>query len=163
VKSGWLPITLGIVLCMTAAATIARPPLHRWVMASGARKSRTLRRLQLPLTSLAGAILGILVTITSVGAGALGATMLVFLYPGRLNGKQIVGTDIVHAIPLTFVAGIGHLFIGSVDGRLLLNLLLGSIPGIIIGALLVHKVSETLVRIALSAVLLMAGARLTAI
>ena len=163
VKNGWLPVTLGFVLCITAVATIARPPLHRWVMASRARKSRTLRRLQLPLTSLAGVILGILVTITSVGAGALGATMLVFLYPGRMNGKQIVGTDIVHAIPLTFVAGIGHLFVGSVDGHLLMNLLIGSIPGIIVGALLVHRVSETLVRFALAVVLILAGARLIAI
>ena len=86
--------------------------------------------------------------------------MLVFLYPVRLDGRQIVGTDIVHAIPLTFVAGIGHLLIGSVDGHLLLNLLIGSIPGIIIGSLLVQKVSERLVRIALAGVLIIAGARL---
>jgi hypothetical protein len=115
------------------------------------------------MTVVAGATLGVLVTVTSVGAGALGATLLVFLYPVRLNARQIVGTDIVHAIPLTFVAGIGHLLIGSVDGHLLLNLLIGSIPGIIVGSLLVHKVSEKLVRIALSAVLVLAGARLIAI
>jgi uncharacterized membrane protein YfcA len=119
--------------------------------------------LQAPLTVLAGAILGVLVTLTSVGAGALGATLLVFLYPVRLNAKQIVGTDIVHAVPLTIVAGIGHLMIGSVDGRLLLNLLIGSIPGIIVGSLLVQRVSEKLVRVALSIVLVFAGARLIAI
>jgi hypothetical protein len=162
VRNGWLPITLGVVLCITSAATIARPSLHRWIVANAGRNG-SLRRMQLPLTILAGAILGVLVTITSVGAGAFGATLLVFLYPGRLNGKQIVGTDIVHAIPLTFVAGIGHLLIGSVDGHLLLNLLIGSIPGIIIGSLLVHKVSEKLVRIALSIVLIIAGARLIAV
>ncbi len=162
VRNGWLPITLGVVLCITSAATIARPSLHRWIVANASRNG-SLRRMQLPLTILAGAILGVLVTITSVGAGAFGATLLVFLYPGRLNGKQIVGTDIVHAIPLTFVAGIGHLLIGSVDGHLLLNLLIGSIPGIIIGSLLVHKVSEKLVRIALSIVLIIAGARLIAV
>ena len=165
VRNGWLPITLGAVLVMTAAATLARPSLHRWIVSKAGRKEKmkTLKRLQLPLTILAGAILGVLVTITSVGAGAFGATLLVFLYPGRLNGKQIVGTDIVHAIPLTFVAGIGHLLIGSVDGHLLLNLLIGSIPGIIIGSLLVHKVSEKVVRIALSIVLIIAGARLIAV
>jgi uncharacterized membrane protein YfcA len=165
VRNGWLPITLGVVLVLTALATIARPSLHRWVIDNAVRngKIRTLRSLQLPLTILAGAILGVLVTITSVGAGAFGATLLVFLYPGRLNGKQIVGTDIVHAIPLTFVAGIGHLLIGSVDGRLLLNLLIGSIPGIIIGSLLVQVVSEKLVRIALSVILVLAGARLIAV
>ena len=102
-------------------------------------------------------------TLTSVGAGALGATLLVFLYPVRLDTKQIVGTDIVHAVPLTIVAGIGHLLIGSVDGHLLLNLLIGSIPGIIVGSLLVQRVSEKLVRFALSLVLVFAGARLIAI
>lgn len=163
VRSGWLPITLGLVLLATAVATIARPSLHRWVVANAGKDGVSARWLQLPLTILAGAILGVLVTITSVGAGALGATMLVFLYPARLTSKQIVGTDIVHAIPLTLVAGIGHLLIGSVDGRLLVNLLIGSIPGIIVGSLLVHKVSEKLVRIALSVVLVLAGARLIAV
>jgi uncharacterized protein len=105
----------------------------------------------------------VLVTITSVGAGALGATLLVFLYPVRLDTKQIIGTDIVHAIPLTLVAGIGHLLIGSVDVHLLLNLLIGSIPGIIVGSLLVHRVSDKLVRIALSLVLVLTGVRLIAI
>lgn len=164
VRHGWLPITLGLVLLATAAGTIARPALHSWILKhGGADGFPGPNRLQLPMTVLAGAILGVLVTVTSVGAGALGATLLVFLYPVRLDARQIVGTDIVHAIPLTFVAGIGHLLIGSVDGFLLLNLLIGSIPGIIIGSLLVHKVSEKLVRIALSVVLVLAGARLIAI
>jgi uncharacterized membrane protein YfcA len=164
VKQGWLPIALGLVLLATALATLARPALHRWVLAHGGQDGMVgPNALQAPLTVLAGAILGVLVTLTSVGAGALGATLLVFLYPVRLNAKQIVGTDIVHAVPLTVVAGIGHLMIGSVDGRLLLNLLIGSIPGIIVGSLLVQRVSEKLVRVALSIVLVFAGARLIAI
>jgi hypothetical protein len=164
VEHGWLPFALGLVLVATAAATIARPALHRWVLARqihGASIAPT--RWQAPLTVAAGAILGVLVTLTSIGAGALGATMLVFLYPLRLSTRQIVGTDIVHAVPLTIVAGIGHLLIGSVNGGLLLGLLIGSIPGIIIGSLLVHKVSEKLVRIALSIVLVVAGAKLIAV
>ncbi|HEX2803331.1 MAG TPA: sulfite exporter TauE/SafE family protein [Sphingomicrobium sp.] len=160
VKHGWLPFALGLVLLVTATATLARPALHRWVVARSDGGQVTPPPMQVPLTVLAGAVLGVLVTLTSIGAGALGATLLVFLYPVRLNTKQIVGTDIVHAIPLTFVAGIGHLVIGSVDGGLLLNLLIGSIPGIIVGSLLVHRVSEKLVRIALSFVLVFAGARL---
>jgi len=164
VKQGWLPITLGVVLFATAIATIARPALHRWVVShGGADGFPGPNKLQFPMTVVAGAVLGVLVTVTSVGAGALGATMLVFLYPMRLNTKQIVGTDIVHAIPLTLVAGIGHLLIGSVDVHLLLNLLVGSIPGIIVGSLLVHRVSDKLVRIALSLVLMLTGARLIAI
>lgn len=161
VEQGWLPLTLGLVLVATAAATIARPMLHRWLLSrQAAGASIAPARLQVPLTIVAGAILGVLVTLTSVGAGALGATMLVFLYPLRLSTKQIVGTDIVHAVPLTIVAGIGHLLIGSVDGGLLVSLLVGSIPGIIIGSLLVHKVSDRLVRFALSAILVFAGVRL---
>jgi uncharacterized membrane protein YfcA len=164
VRQGWLLITLGLVLVATAVATIVRPVLHRWILAHGGEDGFPRpNSLQLPLTILAGAILGVLVTITSVGAGALGATLLVFLYPVRLDTKQIVGTDIVHAIPLTLVAGIGHLLIGSVDVHLLLNLLIGSIPGIIVGSLLVHRVSDKLVRIALSLVLVLTGVRLIAI
>lgn len=161
VKQGWLPMALGLVLLATAVATLARPVLHRYVLSHGIRES--ILKWQLPLTIFSGLLLGVLVTLTSIGAGALGATLLVLLYPIRLDTKQIVGTDIVHAIPLTLIAGMGHFLIGSVDGKLLLNLLIGSIPGIIIGALLVQRVSEKLVRIALSAVLVLTGIRLIAV
>jgi hypothetical protein len=161
VKQGWLPTALGLVLVATAVATLARPVLHRLVLRRGTRE--TMLRWQFALTILSGAILGVLVTLTSVGAGALGATLLILLYPLRLDTKQVVGTDIVHAIPLTLIAGIGHFMIGSVDGMLLLNLLIGSIPGIIIGALLVQRVSEKLVRYALSVVLVLTGVRLIAV
>lgn len=161
VRQGWLPVALGLVLVATAAATLARPSLHRWILDRGERGgSLAAARLQLPLTIVAGAVLGILVTLTSIGAGALGATLLVFLYPLRLDSRQIVGTDIVHAIPLTLIAGIGHLMIGSVDWHLLVSLLVGSIPGIIAGSLIVHMISDKFVRIALSAVLVFAGVRL---
>lgn len=161
VEHGWVPFALGLVLVATAAATLARPAIHRWVLARQTAGERVEPvRLQAPLTVAAGAILGVLVTMTSVGAGALGATMLVFLYPLRLDAKRIVGTDIVHAVPLTLVAGVGHLVIGSVDWVLLAGLLAGSIPGIIVGSLLVHRVSERLIRLALSAVLVFAGVRL---
>ena len=164
VEHGWLPFALGFVLVATAVATIARPALHRWVLARQRRGSSIApTSWQAPLTVAAGAVLGVLVTLTSIGAGALGATMLVFLYPLRLSTREIVGTDIVHAVPLTIIAGIGHLLIGSVDGGLLLGRLIGSIPGIIIGSLLVHKVSEKLVRIALSIVLVIAGVKLIAV
>ena len=161
VKQGWLPVTLGLVLLATAVATVARPRLHRYIL-DRQRSGRSAGAVawQAPLTVVAGAILGVLVTLTSIGAGALGATLLVFLYPMRLSTKQIVGTDIVHAVPLTLVAGIGHLFIGSVDGQLLLNLLIGSIPGIIIGSLLVHRISEAVVRFSLAVILVFAGSRL---
>jgi hypothetical protein len=158
VKQGWLPITLGFVLIVTAFATLARPMLHRYVLSRGATERSI--RWQLPLTILAGAVLGVLVTLTSVGAGSLGVTLLVLLYPIRLTTKQIVGTDILHAVPLVLVAGAGHWLIGSVDGKLLLNLLIGSIPGIILGSLLVQRISERAARITLSVILAFAGGRL---
>ena len=161
VKQGWLPITLGVVLMITAVATLGRPLLHRYVLSHGSNEKRM--RWQLPLTIAAGTLLGVLVTLTSVGAGSLGVTLLVLLYPVRLSTRQIVGTDILHAVPLVLVAGLGHWLIGSVDGKLLANLLIGSIPGIIIGSLLVQRISERAARIVLSIILAFAGVRLIAV
>src|SRR6185295_8763756 len=100
------------------------------------------KRAQPILTVIAGAILGFLVTLTSVGAGALGTVMLLYLYPLRMTPGRLVGTDIVHAIPLTLLAGAGHLAMGNVDISLLGRLLLGSIPGVLLGALLSTKVPQ---------------------
>ena len=109
---------------------------------------------------LAGAILGFLVTLTSVGAGALGAVMLVYLYPYRMTPAKLVGTDIVHAIPLTLVAGTGHMVMGNVDFSLLGNLLLGSIPGILLGSMLGSRAPEKLLRSAIAIVLVAVGVKL---
>src|SRR5438132_14349258 len=92
-------------------------------------------------TILLGVMLGILVSVTSVGAGALGTTALLILYP-KLPVARIAGSDIAHAVPLTLIAGIGHWFMGSVDFTLMGALLVGSIPGIIIGSLLGSRSSD---------------------
>jgi len=102
----------------------------------------------------------VVVTLTSVGAGALGATMLVTLYPLRMTPRKVVGTDIVHAVPLTLLAGIGHFWMGNVDLALLATLLVGSIPGIIIGARLTKYVNATFLRMALAGMILLSGIRL---
>ena len=112
------------------------------------------------MTVAAGAVLGFLVTLTSVGAGAIGAVILVYLYPKRLRGTKLVGTDIAHAIPLTLVAGLGHAQLGYVDFRLLGLLLLGSIPGIAIGAFLSHRVSPQVIRGAIAVMLIVVGVKL---
>jgi hypothetical protein len=151
---------LGAVLVLTAAATFCRPAIHRLGSRMRANTTKSFKSLQLPLTIGAGAALGVLVTLTSVGAGALCASVLVFLYPLRLNLRQVVGTDIVHAVPLTLVAGVGHLWLGNVDSTLLLSLLCGSIPGIVIGSLLIHKLNDRVIQISLAGVLLFAGTRL---
>ena len=111
------------------------------------------------LTVLTGVILGALVTISSVGAGALGVTALLLLYP-RAPMAVIVGSDIAHAVPLTLVAGIGHLWLGSVDWPLLCSLLLGSVPGIMLGSHLSARMPEAVLRLLLAAILTLAGVRL---
>jgi uncharacterized membrane protein YfcA len=111
------------------------------------------------LTVITGAVLGALVTISSVGAGAVGVTALILLYP-HLPTKTIVGSDIAHAVPLTLVAGLGHWWLGSLDWPLLTSLLSGSIPGIILGSYLATKVPDSVLRPILAAVLVVVGGRL---
>ncbi len=107
-------------------------------------------------TILFGLVLGALVVITSVGAGAIGVAVLTLLYPA-LVARRIVGTDIVHAIPLAAVSGLGHLSLGHVDFVLLGTLLLGSIPGILIGSRLIGMLPDWVLRLMLSAVLVFAA------
>ena len=111
------------------------------------------------LTVLVGLVLGILVTLSSVGAGALGVTALLFLYP-RLPTARIVGTDIAHAVPLTLVAGLGHAHMGTVNWGLLGSLLIGSLPGIWIGSMLSARVPDGVLRAGLASVLVIVGGKL---
>ena len=111
------------------------------------------------LTVMTGAVLGVLVTISSVGAGALGVTALLLLYP-RLPMAIIVGSDIAHAVPLTLVAGIGHWVLGSVDWPLLTSLLTGSVPGIILGSYISAHVPDAVLRPVLATTLMVVGGRL---
>ena len=111
------------------------------------------------LTVFLGALLGFLVTLTSVGAGALGVTALLILYP-KVSITKIVGTDVAHAVPLTLVAGLGHVSLGTVDYTLLGTLLIGSIPGIWIGSHLSSKVAEHWVRKILALILVYVGQKL---
>ena len=101
------------------------------------------------LTVCVGAILGVLVSISSVGAGAIGVTALILLYP-QLPTARIVGSDIAHAVPLTLVAGIGHWWLGSINLDLLVPLLLGSVPGIVLGSYTAARVPETALRLLLA-------------
>lgn len=160
VTSGVIVQLLGAILVLTSLVTL----LHSRIYAGAARIEgehlAAFRQMLPAATIFAGAILGVVVTLTSVGAGALGATMLVMLYPLRMTPQKIVGTDIVHAVPLTLLAGIGHFWMGNVDLMLLASLLVGSIPGIIIGARLTRHVNTTFLRVTLSAMLLFSGVRL---
>jgi len=101
----------------------------------------------------------VLVSISSVGAGAIGVTALILLYP-KLPMRQIVGSDIAHAVPLTLVAGMGHWALGSVDWHLMGVLLMGSLPGIMIGSYSALRVPETVLRLTLAAVLLVVAGKI---
>ena len=111
------------------------------------------------LTMAVGALLGVLVTFSSVGAGAIGVTALLLLYP-RVSGARIVGSDIAHAVPLTLIAGLGHGAMGSVDMHALVSLLAGSLPGIFLGSIISARVPDLALRYVLAAVLIIVGARL---
>ncbi|MBR0825351.1 sulfite exporter TauE/SafE family protein [Bradyrhizobium manausense] len=110
-------------------------------------------------TVITGAVLGVLVSISSVGAGAVGVTVLLLLYP-RLPMATIVGSDIAHAVPLTLVAGIGHWALGDVDWSLMGVLLMGSLPGIVIGSYSATRVPETVLRLTLASVLVVVAGKI---
>lgn len=112
------------------------------------------------LTVIVGGVLGMLVSISSVGAGAIGVTALILLYP-KLPTKRIVGSDIVHAVPLTLVAGIGHWFLGSIDWQVFTALIFGSVPGILIGSYAAARFPETALRLMLAVTLLAVATKLS--
>lgn len=148
-----MTLGLGVALLLTAVVVAFRPSWQR----VGLRLERWLPESRKPtLTVASGALLGVLVSITSIGAGAIGATLILLLYP-RMDAKRIVGSDIAHAVPLTLVAGIGHTLLGNVDWWLLGQLLVGSLPGIYLGAQLTRRLPDGVVRALLCASLLMAG------
>ncbi len=152
-RQGLFVHALGAVLLLTAIVMLLRKKLQSVGRGRRTTTPETFKRLQAPLTILAGAILGVVVSLTSVGAGAMGTVMLLYLYPLRMNASRLVGTDIVHAIPLTIVAGTGYLLMGNVDLHLLGNLLTGSIPGVLIGTLIASRAPEVFLRTAIALIL----------
>jgi len=151
-----IALILGVMLLLTALSIFFRAPFLRMMAPLTSRLSPKRAAV---LTVVTGAALGVLVTISSVGAGALGVTALLLLYP-RHRMAVIVGSDIAHAVPLTLVAGIGHWWVGSVDMVLLASLLAGSIPGIVLGSWLSARLPEAVLRPVLACVLMVVGSRL---
>jgi len=147
---------LGIALLITAVALFFRTQLAAFATRhrSAGGEARTLF-----FTVFTGAVLGALVSLTSVGAGAIGVTVLLLLYPA-LPTARIVGSDIAHAVPLTLLAGAGHWLLGSIDWSMLLSLLCGSLPGIALGSLLASRAPERALRMLLATTLTLVGARL---
>jgi len=156
ITKGWastLTFSLGIALFLTALVVAFK---KSW-QAVGLRLERHIPDSRKPaLTVASGVLLGVLVSLSSIGAGAIGATLILLIYP-RLEARYIVGSDIAHAVPLTLVAGIGHAMLGNVDWILLVSLVIGSVPGIWLGAQLTRRLPDGVIRGLLCASLLMAG------
>jgi uncharacterized membrane protein YfcA len=146
-----LPV-LGVSLVATAAAVL----LRKRILAAGGGFFDLSGRQANRFATLVGIVLGVMVTLTSVGAGAIGVAALMLLYP-KLRGSEVVGSDLAHAIPLVTVAGLGHLQLGHIDYRLLVGLLLGSIPGIYIGSTVSSRLPDVMMRRILACILLVMG------
>ena len=167
-KNQVLVVALGVMLLLTACALIFRESLRRWshrrqaIAAHGDAHvfADTPAWLASPISTVVlGAVIGVVVSLSSVGAGAVGVTVLLLLYP-HMPIARVVGTDIAHAIPLTLVAGLGHAAVGHVDWWLLLTLIVGSLPGVALGSYLATRLPENFVRRALIVLLLLTGGRL---
>src|SRR5437899_1640048 len=153
---------VNLVLCFALLLTATSLIFRKSIME---RYRRRLEQVDERATAIAtvvtGIVLGVLVSISSVGAGAVGVTVLLLLYP-RLPMATIVGSDIAHAVPLTLVAGIGHWALGDVDWSLMGVLLIGSLPGIVIGSYSALRVPETVLRVTLAVVLLLVAGKIGA-
>ena len=153
---GMVTIVLGWALLVTAVTIVFRRAIVNFLVTNrpplGPGQVTA-------LTITLGVVLGVLVSLTSVGAGAIGMTVLLVLYPKR-DVAQLVGSDIAHAVPLTLIAGIGHWMMGSVNWQLLVSLLCGSVPGIIIGSLVAAHMPDKVLRPILAGSLMLVGGKL---
>jgi uncharacterized membrane protein YfcA len=155
--NGLITSALGFALLLTAIVILFRGTMLKYI---GDRGERLSERQAAGLTAILGAFLGVLVTTSSVGAGAIGMTVLLALYP-RMPTVRLVGSDIAHAVPLTFIAGFGHWLMGGVDWLLLTSLLIGSLPGIAIGSHFAARVPDGVLRPILASVMAAVGAKLS--
>ncbi len=151
-----ITLTLGVALLISVLSLFAR---ERVIAAAMRRNQDFGLNTSIGLTVATGFVVGALVSLSSVGAGALGTVALLFLYP-RLPLPRIIGSDIAHAVPLTLLAGLGHWYLGVVDLGLLFNLLLGSVPGIIIGSYAAGKVPDYILKPSLGLVLTLVAVRM---
>ncbi|SNX28262.1 hypothetical protein SAMN06295945_0586 [Polynucleobacter meluiroseus] len=152
-----ISLAIGVSVLLTAASLLFRAKILRWVKDHPQRLPRG-GHLKIA-TILVGAIIGVLVTISSIGAGAIGATLILLLYP-HLKASEVAGTDIAYAVPLTALAGLGHWWLGNVHFDLLFGLLIGSVPAIWLGAKLTSIVSERVARTTLAGTLFLVGIKL---
>lgn len=160
-KVSWLTTAIGVVVLITAIGMFLAPVLIKAAQANRSETPAKFRNFQGPATIASGGVVGGLVALTSVGAGALGSVAMTAIYPYRMTPHRLVATDIAHAIPLAVVAGTGYIVTGLiagigivVDPWMLASMLIGSIPTIVIGSFVARKVKPRAIQIALASVLL---------
>ncbi|EXF92419.1 membrane protein [Pseudomonas fluorescens HK44] len=158
-KVDWLTEAIGVVILITALGMLLAPVLRLFARERRLDNSSHFKRLQPALTVLAGLALGLCVALTSVGAGALGSVILLYLYPQRMTPHRLVATDIMHAIPLALVVGLGYLFAGMLDGHMLISLLVGSIPAVVVASLMSRRLNGRWIQVLLAMVLLAGGVK----
>lgn len=158
-KLDWLTEVIGSLIMLTAVGLILSPLLLKRLRPQTNNMHAQPEAIKPKTTVLAGAALGLCVALTSVGAGALGSVLLMYLYPRRMQPHSLVASDIVHAIPLALVAGLGYAFSGQVDTHMLASLLVGSLPAVVLGSLLATRLSSRLLQTSLAVVLLMVGVK----
>ncbi len=154
--SSLITLVLGFALLLTAFVLVFGQPIVSWYRGRVAALDE--RRTAIS-TILVGAVLGVLVSISSVGAGAIGVIALMLLYP-QLPMVRIVGSDIAHAVPLTLIAGTGHWWMGSVDWHIITSLLAGSLPGIFVGSYFAIRIPERALRLVLATTLFIVASRI---
>ncbi|MEC5206828.1 putative membrane protein YfcA [Vogesella perlucida] len=154
-----IKVTLGFALMLTAVAILFKPFILRQL--ARIRPTPAPDHLPVNATIATGVVLGVIVTLSSIGAGALGTLAIFALYP-LLPTARLVGTEIAHAVPLTLVAGLGHASMGNMDYSLLGQLLVGSLPGIWLGSHMTRRVAEQWLRPALAVMMVVIGAKLVA-
>ncbi|WP_297472327.1 sulfite exporter TauE/SafE family protein [Ferrovum sp.] len=149
--------SVGVLVIVTGLGLLMAPRLLKVGRMRRLGSPERFKAVQPVLTVMGGAGLGFCVALTSIGAGALGSVLLLYLYPLRMTPHRLVATDIAHAIPLALVAGLGYLWAGKVDGWLLLDLLAGSLPAVLVGSVLSRRIPGRWMQILLAILLLVAG------
>ncbi len=159
--TGYIPIMIGIILIVTSLGLLFPKQLkNKLINIKFSRNRSFISRIQPLATILAGTALGFIVSLTSAGAGAIGTILLIYLYSARLTPREIIATEIAHAIPLAIVAGTGYLIFGKVDFHMLTSLLVGSIPAVILGTFLAQKISNNILKTILGNILFCSGLKL---
>lgn len=154
-----ITITLSISLILTSLGIFLKPYIQKIATKNFLNINLLLQRYRTPLTIIAGVLISILVTLSSVGAGVIGTAILFILYP-HLKTTKIIGTDLAHAIPITLIAGLGHWHLDTVDFTLLISLIIGSLPGVFLGSYMSTMIPDKIIRLILACMLFLIGIKI---